>query len=60
MAELVYTRVSTDEQSTQRQTHLLAEAGLVAGADGVRLFSDPASSSKTPALEREGFREHPI
>jgi len=26
VAELVYTRVSTDEQSTQRQTHLLAEA----------------------------------
>lgn len=25
MAELVYTRVSTDEQSTTRQTHLLAE-----------------------------------
>jgi len=32
MAELVYTRVSTDEQSTQRQTHLLTEAGLVNGA----------------------------
>ncbi|NIH80409.1 hypothetical protein [Amycolatopsis viridis] len=29
MVELVYTRVSTDEQNTQRQTHLLAEAGLV-------------------------------
>jgi putative DNA-invertase from lambdoid prophage Rac len=32
MANLVYTRVSTDEQSTQRQTHLLAEAGLSAMA----------------------------
>jgi hypothetical protein len=30
MANLVYTRVSTDEQSTQRQTHLLTEAGLTA------------------------------
>jgi DNA invertase Pin-like site-specific DNA recombinase len=49
--------VSTDEQSTQRQTHLLAEAGLVDGADGVRLFSDPATSSKIPALERTGFGE---
>lgn len=57
MAELVYTRVSTDEQSTQRQTHLLAEAGLVDGAAGVRLFSDPATSSKIPALERAGFRD---
>ncbi|WP_460493009.1 recombinase family protein [Dactylosporangium cerinum] len=57
MAELVYTRVSTDEQSTQRQTHLLAEAGLITGAQGVRLFADPATSSKIPALERPGFRE---
>ncbi|RMI28857.1 recombinase family protein [Nocardia stercoris] len=57
MAELVYTRVSTDEQSTTRQTHLLAEAGLAEGVDGVRMFADPATSSKIPALEREGFRE---
>lgn len=57
MSELVYTRVSTDEQSTQRQTHLLAEAGLLDGADGVRMFSDPATSTKIPALERAGFRE---
>jgi putative DNA-invertase from lambdoid prophage Rac len=57
MAELVYTRVSTDEQSTARQTHLLAEAGLVDGAHGVRLFADPATSSKIPALHRDGFRE---
>jgi DNA invertase Pin-like site-specific DNA recombinase len=57
MADLVYTRVSTDEQSTQRQTHLLAEAGLTDGAQGVRLFSDPATSSKIPALERAGFRQ---
>jgi DNA invertase Pin-like site-specific DNA recombinase len=55
MAELVYTRVSTDEQSTTRQTHLLAEAGLGDGAAGVELFADPATSSKIPALERDGF-----
>ena len=55
MATLVYTRVSTDEQSTQRQTHLLTEAGLHAGADGVRIFSDPATSSKIAALARTGF-----
>ncbi|TDC61368.1 recombinase family protein [Micromonospora sp. KC207] len=57
MADLVYMRVSTDEQSTQRQTHLLAAAGLTPGADGVRIFSDPATSSKIPALERAGFHE---
>ncbi|MGH3824624.1 MAG: recombinase family protein [Pseudonocardiaceae bacterium] len=56
MANLVYTRVSTDEQSTQRQTHVLTEAGLAAGA-GVRFFSDPATSSKIPALRRDGFQE---
>ena len=56
MAELVYTRVSTDEQSTARQTHLLTEAGLVDGAQGMRLFADPATSSKIPALQRDGFR----
>ncbi|MGV9679129.1 recombinase family protein [Nocardia sp. NPDC003482] len=57
MAELVYTRVSTDEQSTARQTHLLTEAGLVDGAPGVRLFADPATSSKIPALDRDGFHQ---
>lgn len=55
MSELVYTRVSTDEQSTVRQEHLLTEAGLAGGADGVHVFTDPATSSKTPALERPGF-----
>ncbi|ABP56584.1 recombinase family protein [Salinispora tropica] len=57
MADLVYTRVSTDEQSTQRQTYLRTEAGLTDSAEGVWLFSDPASSSKIPALERAGFRK---
>jgi putative DNA-invertase from lambdoid prophage Rac len=55
MSNLVYTRVSTDEQSTGRQTHLLTEAGLT--AEGVRVFSDPATSSKIPALTRAGFQE---
>jgi DNA invertase Pin-like site-specific DNA recombinase len=45
MANLVYTRVSTDEQSTQRQTHVLTEAGLTASTAGVKFFSDPATSS---------------
>jgi len=57
MANLVYTRVSTDEQSTQRQTHVLTEAGLTPITEGVRFFSDPATSSKIPALRRAGFQE---
>jgi len=55
MAELVYTRVSTDEQSTLRHTYLLAEAGLVAGAQGVRLFADSATSSKIPRSTLAGY-----
>ncbi|MBV9160264.1 MAG: recombinase family protein [Pseudonocardiales bacterium] len=57
MANLVYTRVSTDDQSTQRQTHVLTEAGLSPSTEGVRFFSDPATSSKIPALRRAGFQE---
>lgn len=57
MANLIYTRASTDEQSTQRQTHLLSEAGLSPGAEGARIFSDPATSSKIAALSRAGFQE---
>jgi len=57
MANLVYTRVSTDEQSTLRQTHVLTESGLTPGTAGVRFFSDPATSSKIPALDRAGFQK---
>lgn len=57
MAHLVYTRVSRDTQSTERQDHLLREAGLAEDAEGVRVFSDPATSTKIPALERPAFRE---
>lgn len=57
MVQLVYTRVSMDEQSTQRQVNLLAEAGLVAVEDEVRFFSDLASSSQVSALQRPGFLE---
>jgi len=57
MVNLVYTRVSTDGQSTARQTHVLTEAGLTESAEGVRVFSDPATSSKIPALEHAGFQE---
>lgn len=35
----------------------IAQAGLVAGAAGVRLFADPATSSKIPALDRAGMRQ---
>src|SRR5690625_158616 len=54
---LVYTRVSRDSQSTERQEHLLREAGLTEDVAGVRMFSDPATSTKIPALERPAFRE---
>jgi putative DNA-invertase from lambdoid prophage Rac len=58
MATLVYTRVSTDEQSTRRQTHVLTEAGLTEDSEGgVRFFSDPAISSKIPSLRRDGFQK---
>lgn len=59
MANLVYTRVSTDEQSTLRQTHLLAETGLTEGAEGVRIFSDPATSSKIRRCGAPGSRNWP-
>lgn len=41
MGELVYTRVSTDEQSTLRQTHVLTEAGMTPDTAGMRFFSAP-------------------
>lgn len=55
MTNLVYRRASTDKQTTERQTHVLAEAGLTEGAEGVHFFEDPATSSKIPALKRKGF-----
>src|SRR5699024_585350 len=54
---LVYTRVSRDSQSTERQEHLLREAGLTEDAEGVRVFNDRGTSSKIPALNRPAFRE---
>lgn len=57
MAHLVYTRVSRDTQSTERQDHLLREAGLTPDTAGVRVFSDPGTSSKIPALSRPAFRD---
>jgi hypothetical protein len=63
--QIVYSRVSTATQSLLRQRHILTEVGLLvrtAGvaerfrpADGVLLFEDPATTSKTPALERPAF-----
>ena len=61
----VYARASTASQSLLRQRHILTEAGLlvragdVAGgfrpASGVRLYEDPATTSKVPALRRPAF-----
>jgi hypothetical protein len=59
---IVYSRSSTATQSLLRQRHILTEAGLLVRAEGVAegfhpaegvlLFEDPATTSKTPALER--------
>jgi DNA invertase Pin-like site-specific DNA recombinase len=61
----VYARASTASQSLLRQRHILTEAGLlvragdVAGgfrpAGGVKLYEDPATTSKIPALNRPAF-----
>ncbi|MEU7864694.1 recombinase family protein [Nonomuraea sp. NPDC049141] len=62
---IVYSRSSTAAQSLLRQRHILTEAGLLVRtegvaegfhpAPGVRLFEDPATTSKIPALERPAF-----
>jgi DNA invertase Pin-like site-specific DNA recombinase len=61
----VYSRSSTASQSLLRQRHILTEAGMLvrAGdvtggfrpAGGVRLYEDPATTSKIPALKRPAF-----
>ena len=61
----VYARASTASQSLLRQRHILAEAGLLARAEdvtrgfrpagGVKLYEDPATTSKIPALNRPAF-----
>jgi DNA invertase Pin-like site-specific DNA recombinase len=61
----VYARASTASQSLLRQRHILTEAGPlvraedVAGgfrpAGGVKLYEDPATTSKIPALNRPAF-----
>ncbi|GAA4235857.1 DNA invertase Pin-like site-specific DNA recombinase [Streptosporangium album] len=62
---IVYSRSSTATQSLLRQRRILTEAGLLVRtegvaegfhpAEGVLLFEDPATTSKTPALERPAF-----
>lgn len=61
----VYSRSSTASQSLLRQRHILTEAGLLVRAEdvtggfrpagGVRLYEDPATTSKVPALQRPAF-----
>ena len=61
----VYARASTTTQSLLRQRHILTEAGLLVRAEdvaggfrpaaGVRLYEDPATTSKIPALDRPAF-----
>ncbi|MGJ5895780.1 recombinase family protein [Streptomyces sp. V2] len=54
MANLVYKRVSTDQQSTDRQNLVLAEAGI---KDPVVFEEDPGTSSRLHPLERPKFGE---
>lgn len=54
MANLVYKRVSTDQQSTDRQNLVLAEAGI---EDPVVFEEDAGTSSRLHPLERPKFGE---
>ncbi|MFI9423440.1 recombinase family protein [Streptomyces achromogenes] len=53
MANLVYKRVSTDQQSTARQNLVLHEAGI---EDPVVFEEDPGTSSRLHPLQRPKFR----
>ncbi|MGA4960352.1 recombinase family protein [Streptomyces lavendulocolor] len=53
MANLVYKRVSTDQQSTARQNLVLEEAGI---EDPVVFEEDPGTSSRLHPLQRPKFR----
>jgi DNA invertase Pin-like site-specific DNA recombinase len=54
VANLVYKRVSTDQQSTARQNLVLAEAGI---EDPVVFEEDPGTSSRLHPLQRPKFSE---
>ncbi|WP_328506010.1 recombinase family protein [Streptomyces sp. NBC_00391] len=54
MANLVYKRVSTDQQSTARQNLVLDEASI---EDPVVFEEDPGTSSRLHPLQRPKFRE---
>lgn len=54
MANLVYKRVSTDQQSTARQDLVLDEAGI---EDPVVFEEDPGTSSRLHPLQRPKFSE---
>ncbi|MCX5095805.1 recombinase family protein [Streptomyces sp. NBC_00365] len=54
MANLVYKRLSTEQQSTARQNLVLDEAGI---EDPVVFEEDPGTSSRLHPLQRPKFRE---
>ncbi|MFJ2076786.1 recombinase family protein [Streptomyces anulatus] len=54
MANLVFKRVSTDQQSAARQNLVLNEAGI---EDPVVFEEDPGTSSRLHPLQRPKFRE---
>ncbi|MGH3871979.1 MAG: recombinase family protein [Pseudonocardiaceae bacterium] len=54
MANLVYKRVSTDQQSTARQNLVLAETGI---EDPIVFEEEPGTSSRLHPLQHPKFRE---
>lgn len=54
MANLIYKRVSTDQQSTARQNLVLDEAGI---ADPVTFEEQAGTSSRLHPLQRPKFGE---
>jgi DNA invertase Pin-like site-specific DNA recombinase len=54
VANLLYKRVSTDQQSASRQNLVLDEAGI---KDPVVFEEDPGTSSRLHPLQRPKFRE---
>lgn len=53
MRTFLYTRVSTEDQSTAQQLHSAQEAGY--GIEPQCVFTDHGVSGTVPAMEREGF-----
>lgn len=53
MRTFLYTRVSTEDQTTSQQVHAVRQAGYA--VEDACVFTDEATSGKTAAYERPGF-----